>query len=176
MHTTHSNIQCKNESKHSEMGPVRQNPIQRTVSLETRLNWWFCCKMAVLKRFNKLSFVSTQNSTHTQTEWMNLTLVLKTRHTAGHRNDTLSQPMNTVTSNCTACNMSALLTNNFNGLLGTLFIHDFSFFRLRQTTTSADCLSQCLTCITTHSQSSASLLHHYSHTSLSPVVMQQGGW
>ena len=24
---------CKNESKHSEMGPVRQNPIQRTVSL-----------------------------------------------------------------------------------------------------------------------------------------------
>ena len=31
MHTTHSNTQYKNESKHSEMGPVRQNPIQRTV-------------------------------------------------------------------------------------------------------------------------------------------------
>ena len=33
MHTTHSNTQYKNESKHSEMGPVRQNPTQRTVSL-----------------------------------------------------------------------------------------------------------------------------------------------
>ena len=33
MHTTHSNTQYKNESNHSEMGPVRQNPIQRTVSL-----------------------------------------------------------------------------------------------------------------------------------------------
>jgi len=33
MHTTHSNTQYKNESKHSEMGPVRENPIQRTVSL-----------------------------------------------------------------------------------------------------------------------------------------------
>jgi len=33
MHTTHSNTQYKNDSKHSEMGPVRQNPIQRTVSL-----------------------------------------------------------------------------------------------------------------------------------------------
>ena len=33
MHTTHSNTRYKNESKHSEMGPVRQNPIQRTVSL-----------------------------------------------------------------------------------------------------------------------------------------------
>ena len=33
MHTTHSNTQYKNQSKHSEMGPVRQNPIQRTVSL-----------------------------------------------------------------------------------------------------------------------------------------------
>jgi len=33
MHTTHSNTQHKNESKHGEMGPVRQNPIQRTVSL-----------------------------------------------------------------------------------------------------------------------------------------------
>jgi len=33
MHTTHSNTQYKNESKHSEMGPVRQNPIQRSVSL-----------------------------------------------------------------------------------------------------------------------------------------------
>jgi len=33
MHTTHSNTQYKNESKHSEMGPGRQNPIQRTVSL-----------------------------------------------------------------------------------------------------------------------------------------------
>ena len=33
MHTTHSNTQYKNESKHSEVGPVRQNPIQRTVSL-----------------------------------------------------------------------------------------------------------------------------------------------
>jgi len=31
MHTTHSNKQYKNESKYSEMGPVRQNPIQRTV-------------------------------------------------------------------------------------------------------------------------------------------------
>ena len=31
---THAyNTQYKNESKHSEMGPVRQNPIQRTVSL-----------------------------------------------------------------------------------------------------------------------------------------------
>jgi len=29
----HTVIQYKNESKHSEMGPVRQNPIQRTVSL-----------------------------------------------------------------------------------------------------------------------------------------------
>jgi len=28
MHTTHSNTQYKNESKHSEMGPVRQNPTQ----------------------------------------------------------------------------------------------------------------------------------------------------
>jgi len=27
MHTTHSNTQYKNQSKHSEMGPVRQNPI-----------------------------------------------------------------------------------------------------------------------------------------------------
>ena len=26
MHTTHSNTQYKNESKQSEMGPVRQNP------------------------------------------------------------------------------------------------------------------------------------------------------
>jgi len=33
MHTTHSNTQHKNEPKHSEMGPVRQNPIQGTVSL-----------------------------------------------------------------------------------------------------------------------------------------------
>jgi len=33
MHTTNSNTQYKNESNHSEMGPVRQNPIQRTVSL-----------------------------------------------------------------------------------------------------------------------------------------------
>ena len=33
MHTTHSNTQYNNQSKHSEMGPVRQNPIQRTVSL-----------------------------------------------------------------------------------------------------------------------------------------------
>jgi len=33
MHTTHSNTQYKNQSKHSEMGPGRQNPIQRTVSL-----------------------------------------------------------------------------------------------------------------------------------------------
>jgi len=33
MYTTHSNTQYKNESKHSEMGPVRQNPILRTVSL-----------------------------------------------------------------------------------------------------------------------------------------------
>jgi len=33
MHTTRSNTQYKNESKHSEMGPVRQNPIQRTVIL-----------------------------------------------------------------------------------------------------------------------------------------------
>jgi len=32
MHTTQWYIH-KNESKHSEMGPVRQNPIQRTVSL-----------------------------------------------------------------------------------------------------------------------------------------------
>jgi len=31
MHTIHSNTQYKNESKHSEMGPVRQNAIQRTV-------------------------------------------------------------------------------------------------------------------------------------------------
>jgi len=31
MHTTHSNTQYKNESKHSEMGAVRQNPIQRTL-------------------------------------------------------------------------------------------------------------------------------------------------
>jgi len=30
-YTLHSNTQYKNESKHSEMGPVRQNPIQRTV-------------------------------------------------------------------------------------------------------------------------------------------------
>jgi len=30
MHTIYNNT-CKNESKHSEMGPVRQNPIQRTV-------------------------------------------------------------------------------------------------------------------------------------------------
>jgi len=29
-HTEHTYIR-KNESKHSEMGPVRQNPIQRTV-------------------------------------------------------------------------------------------------------------------------------------------------
>jgi len=33
MHTTHSNTQYKNESKHSEMGPVRQNPMH---SLERR--------------------------------------------------------------------------------------------------------------------------------------------
>ena len=35
MHTAYNNTHntCKNESKHSEMGPVRQNPIQRTVSL-----------------------------------------------------------------------------------------------------------------------------------------------
>ena len=33
MHTTHSNTQYKNESKHSEIGPVRENPILRTVSL-----------------------------------------------------------------------------------------------------------------------------------------------
>ena len=32
MHTIY-NTQYTNESKHSEMGPVRQNPIQRTVSL-----------------------------------------------------------------------------------------------------------------------------------------------
>ena len=31
MHTTHSNTQYKNESRHTEMGPVRQNPIQRIV-------------------------------------------------------------------------------------------------------------------------------------------------
>ena len=32
MHTVYNNTHntCKNESKHSEMGPVRQNPIQRT--------------------------------------------------------------------------------------------------------------------------------------------------
>jgi len=35
MHTVYNNTHntCKNESKHSEIGPVRQNPIQRTVSL-----------------------------------------------------------------------------------------------------------------------------------------------
>jgi len=35
MHTVYNNTHntCKNESKHREMGPVRQNPIQRTVSL-----------------------------------------------------------------------------------------------------------------------------------------------
>jgi len=35
MHTVYNNTHntCKNESKHSEMGPVRQNPIQGTVSL-----------------------------------------------------------------------------------------------------------------------------------------------
>jgi len=33
MHTTHSNTQYKNESKHSEMGPVRQNPIQSSVTV-----------------------------------------------------------------------------------------------------------------------------------------------
>ena len=35
MHTVYNNTHntCKNESKHSEMDPVRQNPIQRTVSL-----------------------------------------------------------------------------------------------------------------------------------------------
>ena len=35
MHTVCNNTHntCKSESKHSEMGPVRQNPIQRTVSL-----------------------------------------------------------------------------------------------------------------------------------------------
>ena len=35
MQTVYNNTHntCKNESKHSEMGPVRQNPIQRTVSL-----------------------------------------------------------------------------------------------------------------------------------------------
>ena len=35
MHTSHIsyNTQYKNESKHSEMGPVRRNPTQRTVSL-----------------------------------------------------------------------------------------------------------------------------------------------
>jgi len=31
MHTIYIDTQYKNESKHSEMGPVRQNPIQRTV-------------------------------------------------------------------------------------------------------------------------------------------------
>jgi len=33
MHTTYNNTHntCKNESKHNEMGPVRKNPIQRTV-------------------------------------------------------------------------------------------------------------------------------------------------
>jgi len=33
MHTVYNNTHntCKNESKHSEMGAVRQNPIQRTV-------------------------------------------------------------------------------------------------------------------------------------------------
>jgi len=35
MHTVYNNTHntCKNESKHSEIGPVRQNPIQRTASL-----------------------------------------------------------------------------------------------------------------------------------------------
>ena len=35
MHTVYNNTHntCKNESKHSEMGRVRQNPIQRTISL-----------------------------------------------------------------------------------------------------------------------------------------------
>jgi len=34
MHAIYNNTHntYKNESKHSEMGPVRQNPIQRTVS------------------------------------------------------------------------------------------------------------------------------------------------
>jgi len=41
MHTTHSNTQYKNESKHSEMGPVRQNSIQRT-ELAPKENFW--CK------------------------------------------------------------------------------------------------------------------------------------
>jgi len=36
MHTTHSNTQYKNESKHSEMGPVRQNPI--CLSAETAVD------------------------------------------------------------------------------------------------------------------------------------------
>ena len=31
MHTIYSDTQYTNESKHSEMGPVRQNPIHRTV-------------------------------------------------------------------------------------------------------------------------------------------------
>jgi len=30
MHGTYSDTQYENESKHSEMGPVRQNPIQKT--------------------------------------------------------------------------------------------------------------------------------------------------
>jgi len=33
VHTIYSDTQYTNESKHSEMGPVRQNSIQRTVSL-----------------------------------------------------------------------------------------------------------------------------------------------
>jgi len=48
MHTTHSNTQYKNESNHSEMGPVRQSPIQRTVSL------FICVCIATDYRWTKI--------------------------------------------------------------------------------------------------------------------------
>jgi len=41
MHTICSNTQYKNESKHSEMDPMRQNPIQRTVRSVHMCVCWF---------------------------------------------------------------------------------------------------------------------------------------
>jgi len=58
MHTTHSNTQYKNESKHSEMGPVRQNPIQRTVSLFICVCASYCAQLlhTVLHRTDLIVF------------------------------------------------------------------------------------------------------------------------
>jgi len=61
MHTVYNNTHntCKNESKHSEMGPVRQNPIQRPVRSVHNVCASHCALHIILHRTNLIIFPLT---------------------------------------------------------------------------------------------------------------------